>query len=607
MKHLKPFAARVLALALCAALALSLLPTTAHAAGTAPVKSRNLNAQHYDTFGRTMRSCLYENSAGGLTRVESWYDTAAGWSIVVEDYDSQLRIQASRAIPMELPIWGGFFAGENYNFVIFGQENKEENDSKEVVRVVKYSKDWQRLGSASLRGANTVIPFDAGSVRCAECGGYLYVRTAHEMYTSKDGKNHQASMMLLVREGDMAITDTAYRVNDAAGVSHSFNQFVLTDREGRIVTLDQGDGYPRSLVLQRLIAPAGQDSFTQEKHIITSSGPGWEQGYIVYEERAELQTFPGSVGANNTGCSVGGFAETANGYGAAYVYDGMGKALYPRDVYFGFVGKDLSVKTTRLTTGADAVTPQLAPTGPDGGYVLWNQKEIRYTPQGGSYPELSDTLYYARYDADGNVGPVRTAKAPLSDCAPIVWNGRVVWYVTNNSAPTFYLLDGNGVTARAAGGGPAPDPNTAYLNTQTVLLDGKPVLFQTYALKDANGGLTNYIKLRDLAWHLSGTRARFTVDWQPGQISLTPGGAYYANGSELSTPFFGDQPYKAGTDKTVVDGTVRAISSIVLTDDKGGAYTYYQLRDLGRNLGFNVSYIDGQVVLNTNEPYSDAQ
>lgn len=49
------------------------------------------------------------------------------------------------------------------------------------------------------------------------------------------------------------------------------------------------------------------------------------------------------------------------------------------------------------------------------------------------------------------------------------------------------------------------------------------------------------------------------------------------------------------------------MSSIVLTDDKGGDYTYYQLRDMGRNLGFNVSYINGQVVINTNEPYSDAQ
>lgn len=153
----------------------------------------------------------------------------------------------------------------------------------------------------------------------------------------------------------------------------------------------------------------------------------------------------------------------------------------------------------------------------------------------------------------------------------------------------------------------APASDTAYANTQTVLLDGKPVTFQTYALKDANGGLTNYIKLRDLAYHLNGTNARFSVNWAAGQITLNSGRDYIPNGSELSTPFSGNRPYSPGKNQTVVNGGPRAISSIVLTDDKGGAYTYYQLRDLGRNLGFNVSFINGQVVINTNEPYSDAQ
>ena len=50
-----------------------------------------------------------------------------------------------------------------------------------------------------------------------------------------------------------------------------------------------------------------------------------------------------------------------------------------------------------------------------------------------------------------------------------------------------------------------------------------------------------------------------------------------------------------------------SVSSIVLTDDSGGDYTYFKLRDLGYRLEFNVSYINGQVVINTNEPYSDAQ
>ena len=40
------------------------------------------------------------------------------------------------------------------------QSNAAESDSAEVIRVVKYDKDWNRLGAASLKGANTTIPFD---------------------------------------------------------------------------------------------------------------------------------------------------------------------------------------------------------------------------------------------------------------------------------------------------------------------------------------------------------------------------------------------------------------------------------------------------------------
>ncbi len=154
----------------------------------------------------------------------------------------------------------------------------------------------------------------------------------------------------------------------------------------------------------------------------------------------------------------------------------------------------------------------------------------------------------------------------------------------------------------------APAASIAYANTQTVLLDGKNVEFQTYALKDSAGGVTNYIKLRDMACYLNGTRAQFSVDWSAAQgISLTTGKPYTPNGSELSTPFSGNRAYKAGTGKTTINSAAYSIPTIILADDNGGAYTYYKLRDMGQYLGFNVSYINGQVVVNTNEPYSDAQ
>lgn len=610
-QNVKSFARRALGLALGLVMALALLPGTARAAGTAPTSSSNVNAQEYVNGRRwadTVKSYLYANGIGGLTRVEY-----TGGKVVVEDYNSLFRLQASRTIQTELSIWGGFYAGENYNFLVFGQNNEEENNAKEVIRIVKYSKDWQRLGSASLCGANTIHPFSYGSLRCSEYGGYLYVRTCHEMYTSNDGRNHQSNVMIALRQSDMKITDSAYEMGGPGYTSHSFNQFILIDSDGNIVTLDHGDAYPRSITVQRLIAKAGRDSFRQSKRV-PAEKPGWY--YTVYEDEVSVKTLAGtySGNGNDTGAAVGGFAETSNGYVTAYNYDGTASSLGkdPRNAYLAFTDKNLSkTNTVKLSNGADTSVPQLAPTGLDGGYVMWNQKETQNNQLGFTYSKMGTTLYYARYDANGSAGQVKTAVAPLSDCAPIVWNGKVVWYVTNSSVPMFYTLDSNGVIpyqAAAGTGTPTPAANLAYAKTQTVLLDGKSVTFQTYALKDSRGNLTNYVKLRDLAYCLNGTRARFSVDWQAGKgISLTTGKPYTPNGSELSTPFSGDRAYKAGTNQTVVDGAPRDIASIVLTDSGGGAYTYYQLRDMGRSLGFNVSYINGRIVVNTNEPYSDAQ
>ena len=51
---------------------------------------------------------------------------------------------------------------------------------------------------------------------------------------------------------------------------------------------------------------------------------------------------------------------------------------------------------------------------------------------------------------------------------------------------------------------------------------------------------------------------------------------------------------------TKVDGVVADIDAITLTNDNGGAYTYYKLRDLGTVCGFGVDFVSGVgIVLNT--------
>ena len=445
MKHNSLFR-RAGAILCTAALILSLAPATL-AAGSSPAVSSNINKEDYTTWSKPVTSYLYENGTGGLTRVEY-----TGGQVVVENYSSSFAFLDSRTIQPELPIWGGFFAGENYNFLIFGQQNTAESDSAEVIRVVKYDKNWNRLGAASLKGANTTVPFDAGSLRCDEYGGYLYIRTSHEMYTSSDGLNHQANLTMAVRQSDMTITDSFCKVmNISYGyVSHSFNQFLLVDEDGKIIALDHGDAYPRSAVLTGYYSNASTGRF---------SGSGYDWCWNM-----DLMKFAGSVGDNTTGASVGGLAETANGYAMTFNYDGAG-GRGDRSVYFQYMDKATGKgRQYQITSSGGSATPVLAPTGPDGGYLLWNGKS-GYT--------VSDTLYYLPYGSDGVPGATQTANAPLSDCQPIPYGDGVVWYVTENSVPTFYTLNASGVTAHALGEA-APEPTPTPTPTPTPSQNPQP-------------------------------------------------------------------------------------------------------------------------------------
>lgn len=377
----------------------------------------------------TIRSHLYENHNGGLTRVQYGREDSEGESdVLVEEYDGEFNLTASLHIKPELPIWGGFYCGELYNFLFFGQPNPQEDDNAEVIRVVRYDKLWNRIDHASLRGANTVSPFH--SLRCAESGGYLFVHTAHSMYKSGDGLNHQANLTFALDEAAMEITDSYYSISNSGWgyVSHSFNQFILINQEGRMVTLDHGDAYPRGILL------------------CDYTGADLSRGkFSSPTTNFEIQHFPGETGDNYTGANIGGFVETETGYFTAYNYDGDsdsskdGLEQRKRDIYYCYIDKEtLSGEPVRLTTSKNASVPILIPTGPEGGFLLWNIREGRV---------MTDVLCYARYTADGKVGEIKRTTGRLSDCDPVYHDGKYTWYTTTNSERdilTFYSLDKEG-------------------------------------------------------------------------------------------------------------------------------------------------------------------
>ena len=151
-----------------------------------------------------------------------------------------------------------------------------------------------------------------------------------------------------------------------------------------------------------------------------------------------------------------------------------------------------------------------------------------------------------------------------------------------------------------------PASGTAVASTQTVTVDGKAVEFQMYALVDENGNGTNYIKLRDMAYVLNGTKAQFSVGYDNATKTISvAGGAYEANGAEMTTPYSGDRAYTGGTQTIQVNGEAVDMTAITLLDDAGGGYNYFKLRDLGAALGFNVGWSkDAGVFIESDKPYA---
>ncbi|MBQ3370734.1 MAG: cadherin repeat domain-containing protein [Mogibacterium sp.] len=405
---------------------------TAHAASDTCVELEGTNsgANNYTVAASPIYSYLTV-SGSGYMRVQgygsgSFYNTVYNPSVTdgsfdVIYYDSDFNITSNKHIDAELKLFGGFYESDNNFYIVSGQENPEENENVEVFRITKYDKKWNRLGSCGLYGANTTIPFDAGSCRIDGSGNRLAIRTSHEMYMSEDGLNHQASVLMIVDTDAMKVLRAQYTVSSegSAYVSHSFNQFIKIG-DGETAMLDHGDAYPRSIALLR---------FSND----LSEGTIW--GYL--KQSGNVMNFPGETGDNATGASVGGFEITSSGYliagNAIYQHCSTLNDSMPRDVFVTAIDTSGSTVTssgpiwlTDVGSKDNASTPQLVKISDNKFMVLWRlSKEVQYVLVDGDGNKLSET-----YSLNGT----------LSDCHPIVRDGKVIWYKWNNDEEVFYVI-----------------------------------------------------------------------------------------------------------------------------------------------------------------------
>ena len=393
--------------------------------------SNTYGSRRYDYYSNRSSSYLIPNEDGTLTRFQYY-----NGMIQLENYDENLNLRGCKSIPMELDQFGGFFSGEQYNWIVFGQNNPDSSDNTEVFRIVKYSKNWERLGDCRLTGHNTTIPFRTGNCRMAEYGGILYVRTSHEMYGG-----HQANVMLEINEETMTLTDYATDVSNYGYgyVSHSFDQFVDTT-DGELTAVDLGDAHPRAIVWFRYENGAADEKALDGKV---------DNSFVLPIAQADTST--DDYAYNATGVSIGGYQVSADHYLVAYRSVDQSSSVNqinysaPRNIYVAAMSRGgqntewNTVQITDCTGGEQAYTPQFVKVADDKYLLTWESVindtySVKYCMINGAGQQTTQVYTWKEEDS-----------ARISNCVPVIWNNKAVWYTADSKEGLrFYLIDCSG-------------------------------------------------------------------------------------------------------------------------------------------------------------------
>ena len=161
-----------------------------------------------------MKSYLTALDDGSFMRVQ--YGSKIN-GLLVEYYDKDYNLTGTKIIGKELPVFGGFYETKDNYYVVTGENNTDEDNTKEVYRITKYDKHWNKITSTGLTNCNTTKPFNAGSCRIDVSGNSMIIHTCHEMYKSDDGYNYQVNVTIQVDIDKMKITDSYTGVMDQRG------------------------------------------------------------------------------------------------------------------------------------------------------------------------------------------------------------------------------------------------------------------------------------------------------------------------------------------------------------------------------------------------------
>ncbi len=403
------------------------------------VEGTNVGADNYEEHDSPEGSYL-QVLDDGIMRVQASDSPQYSAEVQYFNYsEGKYQFKGCKHILKELPLFGGFYASsDGYYYLLTGQANTSASATSEVFRITKYNYNWKRLGQASVSCAKTKVPFDKGSAAFAESNGYLIIKTCHSTNNLKDEVNlfDQSSVLLVYDMASGTVIDKLLgneAVTDSAGfVYRSLGQKLTIDR-GYVVSADHSDYIDRGISLSFMVNPV-------EGGNITGDIGGGKKNY----NRAQITVAAGELGDIDTDMSLGGLEMSTSSYLVAY--NKYNNDSDKREVYVGVSAKASknaggdyvigAASNKQITNYAEestgARTPKLVKLESDKFMVLWQHgKKVCWTLINGSGAPLVGETYTISTSTDD---------AELSDCQPVVFNGKVTWFTYNESTISFYSV-----------------------------------------------------------------------------------------------------------------------------------------------------------------------
>lgn len=361
--------------------------------------------------------------------------------IRIEYYDRDFALTGEKTIDRKLEYWGGFFEGQDSYFTVEGTKNTDEIDTNEVVRVNKYDKDWNKLGTAHITGSSDMFggkvrfPLDYGCCEMTELNGYLYIAMGHQGYVDPTyNQGHQGLLFLMVDESDMT-----GQVADC-DLWHSFSQYLDNDGES-IYMLEESEGSRYSLLTRYDPQALPADYFDeQDTAVILEYGGNRDSAWSV----ATYATCDGIALSEKNVLTLGTSIDQER-YGEDRTYN----------IYLGITPKDsVSTESTSLKwitdlagesedvyhSGVNSVA--MTKINDDRFLISWNEVDEKTANADHNDPLAENVLHYIFVDGEGNtLGEACTAGAAFSGCRPVFDGSRVVFYASNGNALAFYAID----------------------------------------------------------------------------------------------------------------------------------------------------------------------